>query len=69
VGPPGGGGGRGAFGGFILPPVLSTFVRIQGQGGYAAGFLTYVALGILAFAITFELSRAPARSKTAEAVK
>jgi len=62
-------GGLGAFGGFILPPVLSTFVRIQGQGGYAAGFLTYVALGILAFAITFELSRAPARSKTAEAVK
>jgi len=40
-------GGLGAFGGFAIPPILSTFVRFQGHSGYAIGFVTYVILAIL----------------------
>jgi len=40
-------GGLGAFGGFAIPPILSTFVRFQGQGGYATGFITYIVLAVL----------------------
>lgn len=51
-------GGLGAFGGFALPPILSIFVRLQGQDGYATGFLTYVAIGLIAFVLALALSRA-----------
>jgi len=40
-------GGLGAFGGFVIPPILSTFVRFQGHSGYAVGFVTYVILAAL----------------------
>lgn len=58
-------GGLGAFGGFALPPVLSVFVRVQGQGGYATGFLTYVAIAALALALASALSRSHARAMKA----
>lgn len=41
-------GGLGAFGGFAIPPVLGLFVRLQGQAGYAAGFLVFAALAAVA---------------------
>lgn len=40
-------GGLGAFGGFAIPPILSAFVRFQGRGGYATGFVTYIVLAVL----------------------
>lgn len=40
-------GGLGAFGGFAIPPILSAFVRFQGQSGYATGFITYIVLAVL----------------------
>jgi NNP family nitrate/nitrite transporter-like MFS transporter len=42
-------GGLGAFGGFVLPPVLGLFVRVQGESGYVQGF--YVFLGLAASAM------------------
>ncbi len=58
-------GGLGAFGGFALPPVLSIFVRLQGQDGYATGFLTYVAIGLIALVLALALSRAHTRATVA----
>jgi NNP family nitrate/nitrite transporter-like MFS transporter len=51
-------GGLGAFGGFALPPILSLFVRLQGQDGYAIGFLTYVVISLIALFLALTLSRA-----------
>lgn len=53
-------GGLGAFGGFALPPVLSVFVRLGGQAGYATGFLTYVVIAALALALAWVLGRSHA---------
>jgi MFS transporter, NNP family, nitrate/nitrite transporter len=54
-------GGLGAFGGFVLPPILSSFVRAQGAPGYATGFLIYVVLAILSIALVFVLTRSRTR--------
>lgn len=62
-------GGLGAFGGFALPPILSLFVRLQGQGGYATGFLTYVGIAALALAFAIILSRSHVRATTAMATQ
>ena len=43
-------GGIGAFGGFVVPPLLGLFVDLQGTAGYANGFVVYLglaAIGIL----------------------
>ena len=40
-------GGLGAFGGFAIPPVMGAFVTWQGNAGYATGFATFIALGLL----------------------
>lgn len=52
-------GGLGAFGGFVIPPVLSIFVRLQGAPGYASGFLTFVLLAVLAVGMASILKRNP----------
>lgn len=54
-------GGLGAFGGFAIPPILSAFVRAQGEVGYALGFVTYIALAFLSTAFAFFLIRSHAR--------
>ncbi len=43
-------GGLGAFGGFVVPPVLGLFVDRFGTGGYSSGFLVYVALALASLA-------------------
>lgn len=40
-------GGLGAFGGFLVPPLLGAFVDILGNNGYALGFIIYVFLAII----------------------
>ncbi len=54
-------GGLGAFGGFVLPPILSSFVRAQGSSGYAVGFITYVLLSALSIVLIFILTRSRSR--------
>lgn len=50
-------GGLGAFGGFVVPPILGTFVDIMGKEGYAKGFIVYVFLAIMCIVITYALMR------------
>ncbi|HED03467.1 MAG TPA: MFS transporter [Candidatus Fraserbacteria bacterium] len=50
-------GGLGAFGGFAIPPVLGIFVRVQGQSGYASGFVTFIVLAIISGGIAYLLKR------------
>ncbi|MEO2153500.1 MAG: MFS transporter [Aquificota bacterium] len=45
-------GGLGAFGGFVVPPILGKFVDIYGKVGYAKGFIVYVVLALVAILIS-----------------
>jgi NNP family nitrate/nitrite transporter-like MFS transporter len=58
-------GGLGAFGGFVIPPVMGTFVKYQGSAGYARGFSVFLALSLLAIGFVALLYRkAPVIEKT-----
>lgn len=48
-------GGLGAFGGFVVPPILGTFIDISGTKGYAQGFWVYVILAVLAICVSIYL--------------
>ncbi|MEM7828265.1 MAG: MFS transporter, partial [Candidatus Aenigmatarchaeota archaeon] len=50
-------GGLGAFGGFIVPPVLGVFLDIFGKAGYATGFVVYVGLAIVSIGISFYIMK------------
>jgi NNP family nitrate/nitrite transporter-like MFS transporter len=50
-------GGLGAFGGFVIPPILGAFVRNQGASGYATGFVVFIALALLSLALAYSLKR------------
>jgi NNP family nitrate/nitrite transporter-like MFS transporter len=60
-------GGLGAFGGFAIPPILGTFVRIQGDAGYAFGFVTYIALAVLSLILAVILMRSNSTNRSDEA--
>ncbi len=62
-------GGLGAFGGFVIPPILSTFVRRQGEGGYATGFVTFIVLALVSLGLAFMLQRSHARELKSRMVK
>jgi len=51
-------GGLGAFGGFVIPPIMGNFVNSQGKAGYAAGFSVFILLATLSFVIAIGLKRA-----------
>jgi MFS transporter, NNP family, nitrate/nitrite transporter len=40
-------GGLGAFGGFVVPPLLGLFVDLYGVSGYATGFVVYLGLATI----------------------
>jgi len=44
-------GGLGAFGGFVIPPLLGTFVHRLGISGYATGFVIFALLATLAIGL------------------
>ena len=50
-------GGLGAFGGFVVPPILGLFVDYMGDIGYARGFIVYVALALMSITISYVLKR------------
>jgi len=50
-------GGLGAFGGFVVPPILGIFVDRYGDAGYAKGFIVYVILAIISIIISYILLR------------
>jgi len=45
-------GGLGAFGGFVVPPILGIFVQNFGISGYSKGFIVYVLLSVMAIIIS-----------------
>lgn len=48
-------GGLGAFGGFVIPPLMGVMVRSQGQIGYGTGFVVYVTLSLISLIIACSL--------------
>jgi NNP family nitrate/nitrite transporter-like MFS transporter len=50
-------GGLGAFGGFALPPVLGLFVRLNGEAGYAQGFVVFLGLAMAGLVFLVILKR------------
>ena len=65
-------GGLGAFGGFVIPPVLGFAVRDLGTRGYAIGFVTFIFLALfslsLAWVLKYTREGAPAERVPAPAV-
>ena len=58
-------GGLGAFGGFVIPPVMGIFVKYSGPAGYAQGFSVFLALALLAVGFVAILNlRTPISEKT-----
>jgi NNP family nitrate/nitrite transporter-like MFS transporter len=48
-------GGLGAFGGFVIPPVLGFAVRDLGKTGYAIGFITFIFLALFSLSMAWIL--------------
>lgn len=48
-------GGLGAFGGFVIPPMMAFAVRDLGQPGYAIGFVIFVFLALASLSMTWLL--------------
>ena len=55
-------GGLGAFGGFVIPPVLAFAVRDLGKNGYSIGFIVYLFLALLSLFMTWILKYSEAPS-------
>ncbi len=51
-------GGLGAFGGFVVPPILGLFVQNYGVLGYSRGFIVYIMLAMVAILISAILWKA-----------
>ena len=59
-------GGLGAFGGFVIPPLMGLFVKFNGSAGYAQGFGVFIGLSILSVVLIAVLNRqAPVSVKDA----
>jgi NNP family nitrate/nitrite transporter-like MFS transporter len=59
-------GGLGAFGGFVVPPLMGFFVKLSGAVGYSQGFFVFLALAAFALVLLGILYRlAPSESRTA----
>jgi NNP family nitrate/nitrite transporter-like MFS transporter len=50
-------GGLGAFGGFVIPPLMGLFIKISGTAGYAQGFMVFLVLGVLSLVLFGVLHR------------
>ena len=50
-------GGLGAFGGFVIPPVIGLFVKISGVQGYSQGFAVFLGLSLLSLVLFTILNR------------
>ena len=59
-------GGLGAFGGFVIPPLMGLFVKFNGSAGYAQGFGVFIGLSLLSIVLIAVLNRqAPVNVKDA----
>jgi len=51
-------GGLGAFGGFVIPPLMGLFVKFNGPPGYSHGFYVFLGLSVMALLLFSVLHRA-----------
>ena len=56
-------GGLGAFGGYVVPPLMGLFVKFSGQTGYAQGFNVFLALALVSIGLFFVLNRFAPRAQ------
>lgn len=61
-------GGIGAFGGFVIPPVMGLFVQIFSIQGYSKGFLVFTILTLAALILLFFLQQSDTTSATGKSV-
>lgn len=52
-------GGLGAFGGFMIPPILGAIAASQGATGYPRGFGLFIGLTLISLILVFVLRRRP----------
>lgn len=50
-------GGLGAFGGFVIPPLMGLFIKFYDARGYSLGFLVFLGLSLIALILFGVLSR------------
>jgi NNP family nitrate/nitrite transporter-like MFS transporter len=50
-------GGLGAFGGFVIPPIMGLFVQQSGAAGYSQGFVVFLSLSLLSIVLFVILNR------------
>ncbi len=50
-------GGLGAFGGFVIPPIMGFIVDLMNEEGYSFGFIVFVILALISLAIIFILNK------------
>jgi NNP family nitrate/nitrite transporter-like MFS transporter len=63
-------GGLGAFGGFVIPPLMGLLVKVYGASGYPRGYIVFVVLALVALAVFFILNRyAPSQSTALQTEK
>jgi NNP family nitrate/nitrite transporter-like MFS transporter len=55
-------GGLGAFGGFVIPPLMGIFVKAYGDAGYAWGYIVFVCMALVSM-VVFVILRRQAHSK------
>jgi NNP family nitrate/nitrite transporter-like MFS transporter len=55
-------GGLGAFGGFVIPPILGLFIDGRGSSGYATGFVTFVVLATASLGVALVMRSAARRA-------
>ena len=60
-------GGLGAFGGFVIPPVMGLFVKLSGASGYSLGFSVFFGLSLLSLVLFAILNRYAPVEPAAEA--
>lgn len=59
-------GGLGAFGGFVIPPMMGLFVKYSGTAGYGQGFSVFLGLAVVSIILFAVLNRlAPASTPKA----
>jgi NNP family nitrate/nitrite transporter-like MFS transporter len=58
-------GGLGAFGGFVVPPLMGLFVKFSGAAGYSQGFFVFLTLAVVAlllFGVLYRFSASASRA-------
>lgn len=57
-------GGLGAFGGFVVPPLMGIFTDVYGKAGFAKGFIIYAVLAVISLIISYMLMKKQKQPKT-----